>query len=241
MKIAYRIITPLLAIGAVVMGFFLKLFYFALGGLTEEIGSIITLASQLGVATKYEFSAFEIIKLLLSTDLSGAAAGAATDAAADAAKESASFMTIIQPVLPHLIAVLVFFVLTMLLFLALGVVAAATGKRKVVMGMSAGGLVLCFICIVISRLAFDKIIGGEIPLSDLVGMFSDSTWMQLLTAVVTVSSATLSAGFYAVFGMYILVIFWTVLTNMLINTPIEVKRKHRRKKPMKRLSAVFRK
>lgn len=240
MKIAYRIITPILAIGAVVMGFFLKLFYFAIGGLTDEISSIVTLASQLGVATNYEFSAFEIIKLLLSTDLSGTASSA-TDAATDAAAEGASFMTIIQPILPHIIAFIVFFVLTMALFLALGVVAAATGKRKTVILMSVGGLVLCFICIIISRLAFDKIIGGEIPLTDLVKMFSDSTWVQLLTAVVTVSSATLSAGFYAVFGMYILVILWTVLTNMLINTPIEIHRKHRRKKPMKRLSAVFRK
>ncbi len=233
MKIAYRIITPLLAIGAVVMGFFLKLFYFAIGGLTDEISSIVTLASQFGVATNYEFSAFEIIKLLLSTDLS---AKAATDTTA----ESAGFLTIIEPVLPHIIAFIVFFVLTMLLFLALGAVAAATGKRKTVIGMSVGGLVLCFICIIISKLAFDKIIGGEIPLTDLVKMFSDSTWVQLLTAVVTVSSATLSAGFYAVFGMYILVIFWTVLTNMLINTPIEIKKKHRRKKPLKRPSAIFR-
>ena len=239
MKIAYRIITPLLAIGAVLMGFFLKLFYFAIGGISDEISSIVTLASQLGVSTKYEFSAFEILKLLFTADLSGAA-GTATDAATEAATESASFMTIIGPVLPHVIAFVVFFILTILLFLAVGAVAAATGKRKTVILMSAGGLVLCFICIVISRLAFDKIIGGEIPLTDLVGMFSDSTWVQLLTAVVTITSATLSAGFYAVFGMYILVILWTVLTNMLINTPIEIHRKHRRKKPMRRPSAMFR-
>lgn len=229
MKIAYRIITPLLAIGAVVMGFFLKLFYFALGGLTDEISSIVTLASQFGVNTNYEFSAFEIIKLLLSADLS-----------ADKTTDGANFMTIIEPILPHIVAFIVFFVLTMLLFLALGAVAAATGKRKTVILMSVGGLVLCFICIIISKLAFDKLVGGEIPLSDLVGMFSESTWMQLLTAVVTVSSATLSAGFYAVFGMYILVILWTILTNMLINTPIEIKRKHRRKKPLRRPSAMFR-
>ena len=235
MKIAYRIITPIIAVGAVLMGFFLKLFYFAIGGLTDEINSIVTLAAQFGVATKYEFSAFEIIKLLLGADLSGSA----SDAATEAVTEGKSLFAIIEPVLPHIIAFIIFFVLTMLLFLALGAVAAATGKRKTVIAMSVGGLVLCFICIIISRLAFDKIIGGELPLTDLVGMFSDSTWMQLLTAVVTVSSATLSAGFYAVFGMYILVILWTVLTNMLINTPIEVKRKHRRKKPMKRLSAVF--
>lgn len=231
MKIAYRIITPILAVGAVAMGFFLKLFYFAIGGASEEIDSIVTIASQLGVATNYEFSAFEIIKLLLTTDLSGTA---------DATTESASFLTIIEPVLPHIIAFIVFFVLTLLLFLALGVVAAATGKRNAVIGMSIGGLVLCFICIIISRFAFDKIMGGEIPLTDLVGMFSESVWMQLLTAVVTVSSATLSAGFYAVFGMYILVILWTVMTNMLIKTPIQITKKHRRKKPIKRLSAIIR-
>ena len=60
-----------------------------------------------------------------------------------------------------------------------------------------------------------------------------------LAAVVTITSATLSAGFYAVFGMYILVILWTVLCNMLIKTPIQVQKKHRRKKPMKRLSAII--
>lgn len=237
MKIAYRIITPLIAVGAVLMGFFLKLFYFAIGGLTDEINSIVTLAAQFGVATNYEFSAFEIIKLLLGADLSGTA----TDATTEAATESQSLLAIIEPVLPHIIAFIVFFVLTMLLFLALGAVAAATGKRKLVIGMSVGGLALCFICIIISRLAFDKLIGGELPLTDLVGMFSDSAWVKLLTAVVTISSATLSSGFYAVFGMYILVILWTILTNMLINTPIEIHRKHRRKKPMKRPSAIFRK
>ncbi len=230
MKIAYRIITPIFAVGAVVMGFLLKLFLFTIGGATEEITSILTLASQFGVATKYEFSAFEIIKLLLGADLSGAA---------DATTESASFLTIIEPVLPHIIAFIVFFVATLILFLATGVVAAATGKEKKVIAMSCAGLVVCFICIIIGRLAFDKIVGGEIPLTDLVGMFSDSTWMKLLTAVVTVSSATLSAGFYAVFGMYILVILWSILTKMLITTPIQTTKKHRRKKPMKRLSAVF--
>ncbi len=234
MKIAYRIITPILAVGAVVMGFLLKLFLFTIGGLSEEITSLITLASQFGVATKYEFSAFEIIKLLLGTDLSAAA-----ETATEAATEGTSFLAIIEPVLPHIIAFIVFFVLTLLMFLATGVVAAVTGKENKVMAMSGAGLVLCFICIIIGKLAFDKIVGGEIPLTDLVGMFSDNTWVKLLTAVVTVSSASLSAGFYAVFGMYILVIFWSILTKMLISTPIQTTKKHRRKKPMKRLSAVF--
>lgn len=231
MKIAYRIITPLLAIGAVVMGLMLKLFYFAIGGLTDEISSIVTLAEQFGVQTKYEFSAIEIIEMLMNADLSGAAA--------EGAEEAASFLAIAEPIIPHLIAFVVFFVIALGLFLATGIVAAIKDNRKPVMIMSVSGLVITFICIVISRLAFDKIIGGEINLSDIVGMFSESSWTQLLAAVVTVKTATLSAGFYAVFGMYILVILWTVFANMLIKTPIQIEKKHRRRKPLPRPSAIF--
>ncbi len=230
MKIAYRIITPILAVGAVVMGLMLKLFYFAIGGLTDEISSIVTLAEQFGVKTKYEFSAIEIIDMLMNADLSGAA---------ENTEEAASFLTIAEPIIPHLIAFVVFFVIAIALFLATGVVAAIKDNRKPVMIMSVSGLVICFVCIVISKLAFDKLIGGEINLSDIVGIFSESTWTQLLAAVVTIKTATLSAGFYAVFGMYILVIFWTVLANMLIKTPIQIEKKHRRKKPLPRPSAIF--
>ena len=236
MKLAYRIITPILAVGAVVMGLMLKLFYFAIGGITEEIGSIVTLAAQFGVKTNYEFSAIEIIQMLLGTDLSGAGAGAAAEGATE---EAASFLTIAEPIIPHLIAFVVFFIVALGLFIATGVMAAIKDNRKPVMIMSVSGLVICFICIVIGRLAFDKIIGGEINLTDVVGMFSESSWTQILAAAVTIKTATLSAGFYAVFGMYILVIFWTVLANMLIKTPIQVEKKHRRKKPLPRPSAIF--
>ena len=227
MKLAYRIITPIFAIGAVVMGLMLKLFYFALGGATDEITSIVTLAQQLGAQTVYEYSAVEIIQMLMGADLSGA----------EAAQKG--FMTIAEPIIPHLIAFVVFFVIALLVFLAVGVLAAIKDNRKTVMLTSVAGLVICFICIVIGRFAFDKIIGGEINLTDIVGMFSDSSWAQLLAAVVTIKTATLSAGFYAVFGMYILVIFWTVLANMLIKTPIQIEKKHRRKKPLPRPSAIF--
>lgn len=230
MKIAYRIVTPILALGAVAMGFLLKLFYFVIGGASDEITSIVNLAQQLGVKTNYEYSAFEIIKMLLSSE------GSSTAEAGEA-----SFASIAGPVMPHIIAFVVFFVLALLMFLAVGVVSAATGDRKAVICMSGAGLVLCFIGIVIARVAFDKIVGGEVNLSDVVGMFSDSTWAQLLAAVVTISKATLSTGFYAVFGMYILVIFWSIFANMLIKTPITIEKKHRRKKPMKRLSAIIHK
>lgn len=223
MKIAYRIITPILAVGAVVMGFFLNLFYFAIGGASDELSSLVQLAEMFNVSTKYEFSAYDLIQLLANSK-------------GDA---DVSFASVAKPVMPHIIAFIIFFALTLLLFLAVGIVAASTANRKAVIGMSCGGLVLCFVCIIIARLAFDKITGGEIALNDLVSLFSESTMAQLLSLVVTIKSATLSAGFYAVFGMYLLVIFWSIAANMLINTPIQHEKKHRRKKPVKRLSAII--
>lgn len=228
MKIAYRIITPILALGAIAMGLLLKMFYFAIGGAAEEITSIVNLAAQFGVNTKFEYSVYEIIKMLMNLD--APAEGAET-----------TFASIAEPVMPQVIAFVVFFVLALVMFLAVGIVSASTGSRKATIWMSAIGLVLCFISIIIAKVAFDKIVGGEIALSDIVGLFSDSTWTKLLATVVNISEAKLSAGFYAVFGMYILTIIWSIFANMLIKTPITVEKKHRRKKPMKRLSAIVHK
>ena len=74
-----------------------------------------------------------------------------------ATEEAASFLTIAEPIIPHLIAFVVFFIIALGLFLATGVMAAIKDNRKPVMLMSVAGLVICFICIVIGRFAFDKI------------------------------------------------------------------------------------
>lgn len=226
MKIAYKIITPLLSIGAIVMGVVLKLFYFAIGAASEELSQLTQILEAFNVKTKFEFSVVEIIQLLLGVDTS---------------KESdVDIMALIQPILPQLIAFVVFFVLALIMLVVVGSVAAATDKRKLVIGLCVGGLAICFIAIIISNNAFAKIMGGEIALADVVGAFSESTWAALAAAFVTISSATLSAGFYGVFGVYLLIIFWTVMADMLIKKPIQFTKKHRRKKPMKSLSAVFR-
>ncbi|MBQ6601176.1 MAG: hypothetical protein IIX36_05985 [Clostridia bacterium] len=226
MKIAYRIITPILSVGAIVIGVVLKLFHFALGTASEELSQITQLLEAFKVKTKFEFSVVDIIKLLMGVDTS---------------KESdVDIMKLIEPILPQLIAFVVFFVLALLMLVAVGSVAAATNKRKLVIGLCAGGLAICFIAIIISNSAFTKIMEGEIPLADVVSAFSESTWAALAAAIVTISSATLSGGFYGVFGMYILIIFWTVLADMLIKNPIQFQKKHRRKKPLKSLSAIFR-
>lgn len=227
MKIAYRIITPILSIGAIVIGIMLKLFHFAIGTVSEELSQLTQILERFKVQTKFEFSVVDIIQLLMGVDTS---------------KESeVDVMALVQPILPQLIAFVVFFVLALLMLIAVGVVAAATNKRKLVMGLCTGGLAICFIAIIISNSAFAKIIGGEIALADVVSAFSESAWASLAAAFVTISTATLSGGFYGVFGMYILIIFWTVMADMLIKNPIQFQKKHRRKKPLKSLSAVFRK
>lgn len=230
MKIAYRIITPILSIGAIVMGIMLKLFHFAIGGATEELGQLATLLQAFKVKTNFEFSVVDIVKLLLGMDPE---------------KESdVDFTGLIEPIFPELIAFVIFFVIALLLFVAIGGVSAASNKRGAVIGVCAAGLVVCFIAIFISNSAFSKIMEGQIPLSDLVTTFSKSEYAALLAlaaAVVKITSATLSAAFYGVFGMYILIILWTVMANMLIKNPIQFEKKHRRKKPLKSVSAIFRK
>lgn len=226
MKIAYRIITPILSVGAIAIGIVLKLFHFAIGMASEELGQITQLLEAFNVKTKFEFSVVDIIKLLMGVDTS---------------KESdVDIMKLIEPILPQLIAFVVFFVLALLMLVAVGSVAAATNKRKLVMALCAGGLVICFIAIIISNNAFAKIMGGEVALTDVVSAFSENNLVALAAAFITISSATLSGGFYGVFGMYILIILWTVISEMLIKNPIQFQKKHRRKKPMKSLSAIFR-
>ena len=56
MKIAYRIITPILSVGAIVIGIMLKLFHFAIGTVSEELSQLTTLLEAFNVQTKFEFS-----------------------------------------------------------------------------------------------------------------------------------------------------------------------------------------
>ena len=247
MKIAYRIITPILAVGTIAMGIFLDMFYFAIGSPNETINQLMPALSRLNIPTTFSFSIYEIIQIFFG------ATGEGGESVAEGAESVASaFMTVVDPILPHIIALIVFFVLALILLLVIAVVSAATEKRKVVLGMSCSGIVLCFICMIIGKFAFDIIIGGEqIKISDIIGLFAansaseSNAIMQLLTtlvsAVISISSAAFSAGLYSVFGMFILIVLWTVLTNMVVKTPIHIQKKHRRKKPFKSLSAVFRK
>lgn len=210
MKIAYRIITPLMAIAAIVMGVMLKLFYFAIGSLDETIDSLVTIAEYFGVQTVYEFSAVELVQMLLTGSQTTSDAG--------------TLMEIIAPIVPQIIAFFVFLALTLLTFVVIGVLAGIDKKKGVII-TAVAGIVFTFICILLSNSAFAVITSGEISINDLIALYTDSTWMQLVTLILSVIEATLSAGFYALFGMFILIIIWTIVANAFIKNPIEKKRK----------------
>lgn len=236
MKIAYRIVTPIIALLAIVGGIFLKMFYFVVGSADDQIGQLVNAISSIAQQStgrnylQYEFSVFELLK---------------TIASAKPSEDAGSFAEIAKPIMPQLVSFIVVFVLVLCVLIAIAVISAilkdSKKKRQTVIGLCAGGLVLMFICIIISNSAFDKLTSGEISLTDLMTLFSDNALMTLATAILTVTSAMLSAGFYTVFGCFILIIIWTIVTNMIIKTPIQVNKTYKRKKPMKKLSAVFHK
>ena len=220
MKLAYRIVTPILAVGAVVLGFFLKLFTFVVGSTDEQINNLVNAVSSLfnGIHTTYEYSAFEIIKMLIS--------GPANESA------EKSFTEVAAPIMSDIIAFAVLFCIMLLVMLAVGVLAALANSKKkriTVIIVSAAGLVVSLACIIVSNSAFAKIIAGDVNLTELVSLLSDNALAALATAIVSVTSATLSAGFYAVFGIFILIIIWTIFSNFLIKNPIQKNKSYKRK------------
>ena len=238
MKLAYRIVTPVLAVGAVVMGIFLKLFTFVMGSADEQINNLVSAVSQLieKLNTTYEYSIFDIIKM--------AAKGVNDTAAATTAAEAGTQVTLAEAakaVIPDAIAFGIFFAIVLGVMLAIAVVGALAEnkkKRTTVICLSAAGLVFSLVCIIISNNAFDKIINGEVNLTDIVNLLSGNALIALATAIVSVRSAALSAGFYAVFGLFIVIIIWTIVSNMVIKTPI-LPDKTYKKKTKRSLKAVM--
>ncbi len=227
MKLAYRIVTPIIAVASVVLGIFLKMFYFTVGNADETIGNLINAIASLTdkLSTTFEYSIYELLKMI-----SGIQPQTGDDAK--------TFTEVAAPILPHLWAFFIIFVVALLVMIGIAVISTLPDSRKkryTVIGLCAGGLVLLFVDILVSNAAFAKITGGEINLTDLVSVLSDSSIAALATAILTVTSASLSAGFYSVFGLFILIILWTILSNMLISTPIQKTKTHKRKKPMRRI------
>lgn len=229
MKTAYRIVTPILALGGIALGIFLKLFSFVVGNSDDTINNLISAVSQLSsgkFSTTYSYSLFELIKM------------AATSTTPQTGEDAKSFTEVASAVMPNVYAFAALFAVMLVILIAIAVVAACANtkkKRNVSFFLCGFGLAVSIACIFVSNGAFAKITEGDVNLTDLVSLFSDNTLVTLATAILTVKSASLSAGFHSIFGIYLLIIIWTVLSNMLINTPIHSTKTYKRKKPMRRL------
>ena len=229
MKTAYRIVTPILALGGIALGIFLKLFSFVVGNSDDTINNLISAVSQLSsgkFSTNYSYSLFELIKM------------ASTSTTPQTGEDAKSFTEVASAIMPNIYAFAALFAVMLVILIAIAVVAACANtkkKRNVSFFLCGFGLAVSIACIFVSNGAFAKITEGDVNLTDLVSLFSDNTLVTLATAILTVKSASLSAGFHSVFGIYLLIIIWTILSNMLINTPIHSAKTYKRKKPMRRL------
>lgn len=234
MKIAYRIVTPILAVGAIVMGFFLKMFSFTIGNGDEQINNLISAVSSLSsgkFSTLYEYSLFDLAKM-------------AAEATPKTGEDAKSLTEVAGAIMPQLYTLIVAFVLIVLVFIAIAVVGALANSKKRRMAeifLCVGGIVLSFVCIFVSNAAFEKIINGNVNLTDVISLFSSSALAALATAIITVTEASLSAGFYAMFGVFMLIIMWTIAANMVIKTPIVSEKTYKRKKPVRSLKFLVKK
>lgn len=250
MKLAHRIITPVFAIGAIAMGLFMKLFYFGLNfdeSVSELAGGILGIASLfvggqdkilevLRPFLNYEYSAYELIEMLVKNP--------------DAGSQASAFLSVFEPIKTELIVFLAFLIFAVIALIVIAVL-SAMGKRKGTIITSCVGLAFLMVSIVSSRLAFDAVKAGGIELGALASTIVENDILktildldaaqQLVNECIIVQKAILSGGFFAIFGMFLLIIFWTILTNMLIKTPLHLKKKHRRKLVIKRPSAFFQK
>ena len=216
MKTAYRVVTPILAAASVVMGFLLKMFSFKITVLNYE---------QLGGT--YSFSIVEAIKRLMSA--------ATAEKTEDTAKKD--IWELVKPMITPSAVFIVFLVITMLIFISIIFVSALSNNRKPIFALCAAGLVCMLVCIVSSNAAFDTLMNSEeISLSDIITSFSTNTLITLAAYFVTIASAGLSAGFYAMFGIFLLIIIWAIFVGYAIKSPIHVsKREYKRSKPMRRI------
>ena len=153
MKLAHRIITPLIAIGSIALGLFLDMFYFHISGSSDNVNTILALVKAFvnDFSFDFQYSVYELINMFFF-----GGANASADAAADAtAQQASAFMAVIEPVKTEFTVFLAFLVIAIVILLAIAVV-SALGKRKATIALSCSGLVSLFVSIISSKMAFDK-------------------------------------------------------------------------------------
>ncbi len=229
MNLAYRISTAALAFGSILCAFFLKFFSFTL--------------TLLVITKSYNYSIFEAIKKLTSTT--------STNTESDVGIET--IKNAIGPMFNPTIAFFVLVAVACLIALAITIISASTNYYIPQAILSGVGFILLVIAAGCGTTALNCLLGDEpqVTLASIVtGLTGEVTTENALSAlgsaVSTIQVASLSYGFYIVMVIFAVIFIWTLIYAFIANNdqPKRVKGKkkkaYRRKKPMKKLSAIGR-
>lgn len=229
MNIAYRISTAVLAFGSILCAFFLKFFSFTL--------------SLVIITRSYEYSIFEAIKKLASTTGSG------TESSIGIAEVQKAVGPMFDPAITFFVLVAV----ACLIALAITIISAATEKYIPQAILSGVGFVILVIAAGCGSKALGCLLGEEpqVTLASIVTgltgeVTKDNALSALGSAVSKIQIASLSYGFYIVMAIFAVIFIWTLIYAFMVNddqpkkVPGKKKKAYKRKKPMKKLSAIGR-
>ena len=229
MNIAYRISTAVLAFGSILCAFFLKFFSFTL--------------SLVIITRSYEYSIFEAIKKLASTTGSG------TESSIGIAEVQKAVGPMFDPAITFFVLVAV----ACLIALAITIISAATEKYIPQAILSGVGFIILVIAAGCGSKALGCLLGEEpqVTLASIVTgltgeVTKDNALSALGSAVSKIQIASLSYGFYIVMAIFAVIFIWTLIYAFMVNddqpkkVPGKKKKAYKRKKPMKKLSAIGR-
>lgn len=227
MNLSYRISTAILGFGSVLCAFFLKFFTFT-------ITAVI-------ITKTYSYSIFEAIKELVSRS-SGIKDG-----------DNSALLQVLDPMLKPAIAFFVLVAIACLMAIAIAVLSSSTNLHVPQAVLSGVGFILLVIAAGCGSKALGCLTGDEpaVALASLATagtgeLTKDNALSTLGSALSKVQIAQLSYGFYIVMAIFIVIFIMSLIFGYLYNNdqPKKVGKKHKkeykRKKPMKKLSAIGR-
>lgn len=232
MNIAYRISTAILGLGAILCAFFLKFFNFT-------ITAIIVVKS-------YSYSIFEALGQISEKGMNPATAS-----------DNSALLEVLDPMLGSAVTFFVLVAIACLMALAIAVISSVSNLHLPQAILSGVGFILLVAAAGFGTKALDCLVSpdtetaAKVPLASLVAastseITTDNALSTLGSALSRVQIASLSYGFYIVMAIFAAIFIWTLIANHMYHDdqPKKKGKKHRkeyrRKKPIRKLSAIGR-
>ena len=229
LNIAYRISSAVLALGSILCAFFLKFFTFTI--------------TMVIVNKTYNFSIFDAIGRLTGGDSGSLNLGAS--------ESFEKVRAVLDPMWNNAIAFFVLVAVACVFALAITVISASTNLHVPQAVLSAVGFILLVIAAGCGSSALGCLTGEEpsvslaaIMTASIGELTTDNALSALGSAISKVQIAALSYGLYVVLAIFAVLFIWSIIAGVKYNSdqPKRVGKKHRReyrrKKPMKKLSAI---